>query len=140
MLFLTGQWKARDVFMVLLVRVLLAALITGHPMTLLFSFTGGVLALLTMLALKKAFRDIAVPVVSVAGAVAHNTGQIAAAALIMQSGSIFAYLPALVAGGIFSGLLTGFAVYFIFRAHPKFIGSLCRGDYQSPEKEKINDV
>jgi len=128
MLFLGGSWKARDVFMVFLVRVLLAVFITGSLMSLLYSFTGGLLALLVMLTMRVAFKEAAVPVISVFGAIAHNAGQITVAALILQSGSVFAYLPALVAGGIISGLLTGFAVYLLLKTHPKFIGFLCRGD------------
>jgi heptaprenyl diphosphate synthase len=121
-LFLGEAWKARDVFMIFLVRVLLAALITGNLMSLIFSFTGGLFALLAMLAMKAVFKDAAIPVVSVAGALAHNAGQITAAAVIMKSTSVFAYTPALVVGGIISGMLTGFAVYFLFKTHPKFIG------------------
>ncbi|MDR2533036.1 MAG: Gx transporter family protein [Oscillospiraceae bacterium] len=120
MLFLGGMWKTQDIFMVFLVRVLLAALITGNAQALLFSFTGGLFALLVMLSMRTAFKGAAIPVVSVAGAIAHNAGQITVAALITSAG-VFVYLPALVAGGIISGLLTGFAVYFIYKAHPKFI-------------------
>ncbi|MCL2639051.1 MAG: Gx transporter family protein [Oscillospiraceae bacterium] len=121
-LFLGGSWKARDAFLVLLVRVLLAAFITGNTMSFAFSFAGGLLALGVMLAVKMALKDEAIPVVSVAGALAHNAGQIAMAALYMQSTSVFAYFPALIAGGIISGLFTGFAVYYLFKKHPKFIG------------------
>ncbi|MDR2559372.1 MAG: Gx transporter family protein [Oscillospiraceae bacterium] len=124
MLFLGGFWKVRDVLLVLLVRILLAALIAGNPVGLLYSFTGGILSLLVMFAMKAAFKGAAIPVISVAGAVAHNIGQIAAVMLVWQSASVLVYLPALIAGGIISGLLTGFAVYFLFKTHPKFIGFL----------------
>jgi heptaprenyl diphosphate synthase len=128
MLFLGGSWKARDVFLVLLTRVLLAAFITGNPISLLFGFSGGMFALAVMLALKTLDKNMPIPVVSVAGAIAHNAGQITAAAVYMQTASVFTYLPALVAGGIISGLLTGFAVFLLFKIHPKFIKFLCRGD------------
>ncbi|MCL2020454.1 MAG: Gx transporter family protein [Oscillospiraceae bacterium] len=120
-IFLGGMWRARDVFMILLVRVLLAASITGQVFGLIYSFTGGVIALVVMFVLKTAVKDIPIPVVSVAGAISHNAGQLTAAAVILQSGSVFVYLPILMAGGIISGLLTGFAVYCVFKAHPKFI-------------------
>jgi heptaprenyl diphosphate synthase len=126
MLFLGGKWKARDVFMVLLVRILLAALIVGQPVSLVYSFSGGMLSLSLMLALTMKLKNIPIPVVSVAGAVAHNTGQVMAAALLWRSSGFFALLPALIAGGIISGLFTGFAVYLIFKLHPKFIGYIRR--------------
>lgn len=125
-LFLGENWKARDVFLIFLVRVILAAFITGHPMSLIFSFTGGLFALLVMLAMKRFIKEPPIPVVSVGGAVFHNMGQILAAAVVMRSASVFAYLPVLVAGGIISGLLTGFAVLVLFKTHPKFIGFIRR--------------
>jgi len=124
LLFLGENWKVRDVFMVFLTRTLLAAFITGQGMSLIYSFTGGVSALLVMAVIKKILNDSSysvIPIVSVTGALTHNLGQITTAALLMQSKSVLVYLPALVAGGIISGLLTGFAVWFIFKAHPKFI-------------------
>jgi len=120
MLFLGANWKARDVFLVFLTRVLLAALITGQAMTLIFSLTGGVCALLIMLVVRKTLKTAAAPVVSVAGAIMHNIGQLSVAA-VLTSVSVFAYTPVLIIGGIISGLLTGFAVWLLFRLHPKFI-------------------
>ena len=118
MLFLGERWKPRDVFMVFLTRVLLAAFITGQGMSLIYSITGGVFAITAMIAVKK---KLPIPAVSVAGAIAHNLGQISAAALVLGSGNVFLYLPVLAAGGIISGLLTGFAVWTLFRLRPKFI-------------------
>ncbi|MCL2696600.1 MAG: Gx transporter family protein [Oscillospiraceae bacterium] len=122
MIFLGGMWKKRDVFLVLLVRILLASIYSGHPESLIYSFAGGILALLVMLAMRAAFKAAAIPVISVAGAAAHNAGQITAVMLVWQSTRVLVYLPVLVAGGIISGLLTGFAVHFIYKAHPRFIG------------------
>ncbi|MCL1823344.1 MAG: Gx transporter family protein [Oscillospiraceae bacterium] len=120
-LFLGGKWKARDLFLIFLVRVLLAAFITGQTMSLIYSLTGGIAALLTMIAVKAGFKNAPAPFVSVTGAIAHNTGQLAAAAFVLQSTSVFAYFPVLIAGGIISGLLTGFVVWGLFRTYPKFI-------------------
>jgi heptaprenyl diphosphate synthase len=118
---LGGMWKVHDVFMVFIVRVLLAALITGNPQVLIFSFTGGVLSIIAMLLFKKT----PIPVISVAGGVMHNIGQIAVAVLLTGT-SILVYLPVLIIGGIVSGLITGFTVYFIFKSHPKFINYIKR--------------
>ena len=42
-----------------------------------------------------------------AGGVAHNLGQIAAAAAIAQTPGLFLYLPVLILCGIFTGAFTG---------------------------------
>ena len=125
-LFLGDNWKSRDVFMIFIVRVLLAALITGQLMSLIFSFTGGLFALIIMLVMKKVIKEPPIPVVSVGGAVCHNLGQITTAAVMMRSASVLAYLPALIAGGIISGLLTGIAVFILYETRPRFIGFLRR--------------
>ena len=45
--------------------------------------------------------------VSAAGGVLHNLGQIALAALVLDSGYIFAYLPVLLLSGTVAGALVG---------------------------------
>jgi len=120
MLFLGGRWKTRDVFMVLAVRILLGALFAGQPVSFLYSAAGGMLSLVFMYLLKTNVRGIPLPVVSVAGAIAHNIGQIAMVMLVWQSTSVMVYLPVLIAGGIVSGLVTGFCIYFIYKFHPNF--------------------
>ncbi|MCL2108927.1 MAG: Gx transporter family protein [Oscillospiraceae bacterium] len=125
-IFLGEKWTKRDIFLIFLTRTLLAALITGQATSLFFSFTGGFFAIVVMLILKKLDKSktLPIPIVSVSGALAHNVGQVAAAAVVMRSFAVFAYLPVLIAGGVISGLLTGFAVHFIFKKRPKFINFL----------------
>jgi heptaprenyl diphosphate synthase len=120
MLFLGGDWKSRDVFLVLLTRVLLAALITGRAMTLLYSVTGGICALVIMLTVKRIFKSAPATAVSVAGAITHNIGQLTVAAFVTSAG-VFMYTPVLIISGIVSGLLTGIAVRVLFKLHPRFI-------------------
>jgi heptaprenyl diphosphate synthase len=43
-----------------------------------------------------------------AGAVGHNMGQLLTASVILQSGSVFYYLPVLLLAGIPTGLFTGY--------------------------------
>ena len=53
--------------------------------------------------------------VSVAGGVLHNLGQIALAALILDSGYIFAYLPVLLLSGTLAGALVGLLASILIR-------------------------
>lgn len=74
----------------------------------LLSFSGGMCSILIMLLLAKApFLSLSVQSLSAAGAIAHNIGQICAAAFIIKTKSLFYYLPVLLISGIITGILTG---------------------------------
>ncbi|MBQ3574441.1 MAG: Gx transporter family protein, partial [Clostridia bacterium] len=75
---------------------------------LLFSLTGGSLAMLVM-ALCRKIPFLSIYGVSILGAAAHNIGQICASMLIMHSVYIGAYLPYLLAIAIVTGIATGAA-------------------------------
>ena len=85
----------------------LSALLFGSATSLAFSLAGGLLAMTVMTALTAAFKEkLSVFGVSVAGAVAHNVGQLAAASVIMGSAAVFSYLPLLAVAGTVTGLIT----------------------------------
>ncbi len=72
------------------------------------SLSGGLLSVAAMLLLKKLGNDrLSHTFLSIAGGVFHNIGQIAAAALILESSAVFYYLPVLMVSGVGMGLLTG---------------------------------
>ena len=89
------------------VRVLLLALLFGHPVSLLFSLLGATLSLLSMVGLRRWGRLSAVGV-SVAGGIAHNVGQTLAAVLLLGTGVLY-YLPVLVVTGTVAGVVVGLA-------------------------------
>lgn len=124
-LYLGKEWSGKDAGLILAVRILLGALIMGQPMTLIYSLAGGLSALFSMLILRRAAAGkkfvIPAPILSVTGALFHNTAQILTAAVVLGSVSVFAYFPALIFSGILSGLLTGFAIYFLYKSRPRFI-------------------
>jgi heptaprenyl diphosphate synthase len=115
-LYVLYRFKAGDALIVVIARVLLAAFVTGNPSALLFSLTGGIAAVLIMAAARSGLgRRGLIPAVSVTGAAAHNVTQIAVAVIIYGSTSILLHLPAMILGGILSGLLTGFVVMLVIR-------------------------
>lgn len=95
-------------FGILLPRCVLGALFGGGITGLLFSLTGGVLALGTM-ALSRRLRLFSVYGVSILGAAAHNVGQILAAMMLMRSVYVGAYLPYLLIVALFTGFATAAA-------------------------------
>jgi len=105
-LFLLYRWGWKEAGAVSLIRLLLsAALFTGFA-AFFYGLAGAVLSLLGSSLLKRSDRFSPLGV-SVAGGVLHNLGQIALAALILDSGYIFAYLPVLLLSGTLAGALVG---------------------------------
>lgn len=91
-------------------RCLLGALLGGGPTGLLFSMTGSTLALLVMAALMRGYgRVFSLFGISIAGAAAHNIGQILAAMAVLGDTAVLAYLPLLLAAGLVTGALTAAA-------------------------------
>lgn len=98
--------RARDAALLSLLRVLLAALLFGGWAALAYSGAGAVLSLAVMAGLKHTER-FGLTAVSVAGAVAHNLGQIAVAMAILETARLAWYLPALLVSGVAAGVGVG---------------------------------
>ena len=97
-LFALTRLGLRDSLTVVVVRVTLASLLMGSVTAFLFSLFGGLLA---------EGKFCSLLGVSVAGAAAHNIGQIAAAVLWMKTTAVLAYLPYLLLMSVPLGLVTG---------------------------------
>ena len=102
-------------FAILIPRCIFGAVFGGGITGLLFSMTGGILAMLTMILARK-LPIFSVYGVSILGAAAHNVGQILAAMVLMHSVYIGAYLPYLLGVALFTGFATGAAGAGILRA------------------------
>lgn len=98
--------RAYDAAGIALLRAALAALLFGNLFSLAYSAAGAALSLLTMLGLKRA-GAFGLTAVSVAGAVAHNLGQLAVAVVLLETGRLVFYLPALIVSGVAAGLCVG---------------------------------
>ena len=113
-LFLLYRYGWKEAGAVSLVRLLLtAALFTGFA-AFLYGLSGAALSLLGSALLKRTDRFSPLGV-SVAGGVLHNLGQIAFAALVLDSGYIFAYLPILLLSGTVAGALVGLLAAILLR-------------------------
>ncbi len=88
------------------IRILLVFLLFGNSAAFLYSLAGGMLSTLLMIGLKKTGK-LSLPVVSVAGGVCHNAGQILVASLLLQTPALLYYLVILWFAGIASGALIG---------------------------------
>ncbi|MBE6778003.1 MAG: Gx transporter family protein [Ruminococcaceae bacterium] len=100
--------RTRDALMISLVRILLSGLTFGSITMMLYSLCGGLVSFIAMAVCRYSGR-FSVVGVSIAGGVCHNIGQIAAAAVLLSTGEIVWYLPALLIAGLMTGALLGVA-------------------------------
>ena len=89
---------------ILLVRCTLGALFAGNASALL------------VMALLSGAKKLSIFGVSIAGAAAHNCGQVCAALITLGSTAPLYYLPFLLLVSLFTGALSGLITAFLFRA------------------------
>ena len=116
LLYKNGFWSALAVNTA---RVLLCGILFGNAMSIFYSLSGATLALITMFFIKKipAFSTVGV---SVAGAVAHNVGQLLAATVVIGFTALIYYLPFLIIAAVLTGFLIGLAAGYLIK-RVKFI-------------------
>lgn len=102
-LYTVGEKQA---FAVSVIRILLAGLTFGGVFSLVYSLAGGILSYCAML-LAKRCKALSVTGVSLIGGTTHNIGQIAAAAVVMETYRIVYYLPVLLLTGAVTGAVIG---------------------------------
>ncbi len=95
-----------------LLRIILSGILFGNVYGIIYSLFGAIFSIIAMFLLKKV-KFLSIIGVSVSGAVFNNLGQLTAAALMLSTPQIFAYLPILAISGIVSGTLIGIAAKLI---------------------------
>ena len=83
---------------------------------LLVRCTLGALSALLVMALLSRTKKLSIFGVSIAGAAAHNCGQVCAALITLGSTAPLYYLPFLLLVSLFTGALSGLITAFLFRA------------------------
>ena len=102
-----------EIILVVVLKCVLTAMLSGNIISFALSLTGSVLSFTVMSALIKTAAEKISPIgVSVAGAVSHNIGQILAAYYILGKFAV-AFLPGLLVSGVITGIITGMAVKYL---------------------------
>ena len=108
-----------DAIAVNLVRIILAGFLFNAA-AVPYSLSGAALSLLVMVLLKKTDR-FSPTGVSIAGAVAHNLGQVICSAVLMRTTAIAWYFFVLVVSGVISGCIVGLLAAWIMRRFEKHV-------------------
>ena len=93
-------------FFIMLAKVAASSILFSGLNVFIYSLSGGLLSILIMILMKK--FDFSTVIISMIGAVFHNLGQLAAAAFMLKSFSVFYYMPVLLISGLVLGFITGY--------------------------------
>ena len=113
------RFRAYEVAMLVTVRLLLGAVFSGNFTSLIYSAAGGYLCLAGMLLLRRVIDEKHLWMASVLGAVLHNTGQMAAALIVMHTPQLLLYFPFLLVSGCLAGAFTGLCATLIIKRFSK---------------------
>lgn len=118
------RFRAGEVLLMLLARILLSAFFAGQLTVLFYSLSGGLFSLAVSLLLARRIPENFLPLTSVFAAAAHNMGQLAAAACVMGTAAVLLWWPYLILAGAATGLFTGLAAkYILARRRTPFLHS-----------------
>ena len=118
-LYRLGVWESGQI---LLLRISLAALLFGSPVSFALSISGGIFSFLASVLLYKK-KNVSVLGVSMAAAAMHMLGQITAAAAILETSELFlSYLPYLLLLSVPTGALTGAITQYLIKRVKKTPG------------------
>lgn len=105
-------------FLLMGLKVLLSGLMFGSPSAMMYAFAGGLLSMVVMSLLSR-MKGLSPVVVSMAGGVSHNVGQVAMAMLVLGTPQLFYYMAVLMVAGLVTGMATGMAANGIIRRFQK---------------------
>lgn len=104
------DWK--EAMILTIVKAVVSGLLFGNLFMIVYSLAGAVVSAITMILLKKS-RLFHVPVVSAAGGVMHNMGQLLIALFVVETYSVVYYMPVLILAGLITGIVIGMAAALV---------------------------
>lgn len=102
----------KEALLLTTVKALLSGLLFGNLFMILYSLTGALLSLLVMAVMKRS-NWFHIPVVSSAGGIMHNLGQLAVAFFAVETYGVIYYMPVLIIAGLITGMIIGTLVVLL---------------------------
>ncbi|TCL55036.1 heptaprenyl diphosphate synthase [Kineothrix alysoides] len=96
----------KQAFVLSMLRIVLVGFTFGNLSTMMFSFAGGMLSWLLMVAAKR-WKRFSMTGVSILGGIGHNIGQILVAMWVINNSVLLYYLPFLIISGLVTGAVIG---------------------------------
>lgn len=117
-IYLIGYGQA---FWLTLSKAVICGFLFGNLSVILYSLAGAAVSFAVMAAMAKSGK-FHLPVVSMAGGVMHNMGQILIAYFAIQTYGLLYYIPILILAGAVTGTLNGIAASLVMPYLKKVIG------------------
>lgn len=96
-------------------RIFLGAVFAGNFSSILYSASGGLLAILVTIGLRKLLTPQQLWIAGCLGAIAHSIGQMGMAVLVTGTVSIAVYLPIMIVCSIVTGIFTGLCAQLLVK-------------------------
>lgn len=96
----------KQIFIILVARIVLVSFLFGNMSSMIYSLAGGLLSFAIMCLFQKC-KGFSMIGISMAGGVSHNVGQLIVAACVVESTSVFYYMPILMIVGALTGSVIG---------------------------------
>lgn len=122
-LYLFGWRKA---VLLTVVKAIFSGLLFGNMSVILYSLAGAILSVLVMIVLKSS-NWFHVPVISAAGGVSHNMGQLLVAMAVVETYGVFYYMPMLIIAGLITGIVIGITAALVL---PYLQNILAKGNFK----------
>lgn len=113
-LFALYHLDVKKAFVIMILKVFCTALLFAGFQSVWYSLAGGLFSFFIMLILKNT-NKVSLYMVSAAGGIFHNVGQLTASAIMLKTMSVFWYLPPLIISGLITGLLLAFLCNTLFK-------------------------
>lgn len=102
----------REAMILSIVKAVVSGFLFGNLFMITYSLSGALVSAITMILLKKSGL-FHVPVVSAAGGVMHNMGQLLVALFVVETYSVVYYMPVLILSGLATGIVIGMAASLV---------------------------
>ncbi len=110
----------KEAILINIIRIIIIGFFFGNLFRIFFSIAGAVISFIAMAVLKRT-NKVSMITVAIAGGVFHNLGQIVVACYIVDTYSVFVYLPVLIVSGVITGMIIGILSDIIYKRLKKFI-------------------
>lgn len=99
-------FRIRDAAIISILRIILVGFMLSNLSMMIYSLAGAVFSL-TIMSLLKKYSQFSIYLISAAGGIMHNVGQLLVASVLVGFQAIIWYFPVLVIAGLVTGLMIG---------------------------------
>lgn len=111
--------SAREALLINFIRILLVGFMFANVFSIIYSLAGAVFSFIVMVLVRK--MNFSIVTVGILGGVFHNIGQILVACFVVETYSVFSYVPVLMISGIITGAIIGILSFIIEKRVGKYI-------------------